>query len=125
VFDSFREPSFATARGRVSNRRLRFEAATVELDLQIDRRAGRLGLTGQVIDMHEPGARAVAGGRYLVVARDVALAAGETDATGEFTTVVEDRPGLVVLVATGGRAISFPLSASLDAGSDSALPAGE
>lgn len=121
VFDSLREPSFAAARGSLLSRRLRFEAPGLELDLQVEQENSRLRLTGQVIDTQERAARAVAGSRFLVMARDVTLAAGETDAIGEFTAQVEDRPGLVILIAAGGRALSFSVPAP-GAGSDRAVP---
>lgn len=119
VFDSLSEPSFAAARGSVTSRRLRYETAGLELDLEVERRSGRLVLTGQVIDMRGDEAHAASGSRFLVVAHDDTLAAGEVDAIGEFVAAVEDRPGLVIVVASAGRAISCavpPVAAGSAAG---------
>jgi len=109
VFDSLREPSFAAARGSVASRRLRYETADLELDLAVERRGGRLALTGQVIDSRGVEWNAASGSRFLVVAHDDTLAAGEADPIGEFSATVEDRPGIVILVSGRGRALSCAL----------------
>jgi anti-sigma factor RsiW len=113
VFDSLEQPSFAAARGVISGRRLRFEAAGLELDLLAERREGKGHLTGQVIKI-EGDARPVAGARFLVLTGGEFAAEGATDAIGEFTAVVDRMDEARVVVMDGEHAVTFPLPSNLD-----------
>ncbi len=118
IFDSLAQPAFAAARGTVTGRRLRFEAAGIELDLQLERPAGKIRLMGQLMETQAP-ARALAGARFIVLAGGAPVAEGTTDAIGEFTALVADHPKLSIVVAAGARAVTF----TIPAGGKSGAPA--
>jgi anti-sigma factor RsiW len=113
VFDSLDQPAFAAARGVMSGRRLRFEAAGLELDLLAERRGGKINLIGQVTRSAGQ-ARALAGARFLVLAGGKLIAQGITDAIGEFMTMMEATGEIRVVVIDGDRQVTFPLPANLD-----------
>ncbi len=125
VFDSSAQPAFAAARGTPAARRLRFAAEGLELDLEIDRRGGRSHLTGQLTRHSGTAVEALAGARYLVFAGDSPLVEGTTDALGEFTATIDDRPGLSLMAATEQRAVRFPLPTGLAAEDATAESGGE
>lgn len=114
VFDSLEQPAFATARGVLSGRRLRFEAQGLELDVLADRREGKVHLIGQVMTTGGD-ARALAGARYQVSASGKLVAQGITDAIGEFMAMMEGTGEFQVAVIVDERQVTFPLPSSLDA----------
>ncbi len=113
VFDSRQQPSFATARGVMSGRRLRFEAGGLELDLVAERHQGKGYLTGQVSRM-EAEARPVAGAHFLAIAAGRPPVEGTTDALGEFNIVVEHLDGVWLVIREGEQAVTFLLPTDLD-----------
>jgi len=114
VFDSLDQPAFATARGVLSGRRLRFEAQGLELDVLAERREGKVHLIGQVMTTGGE-ARALAGARYRVLATGKLVDQGITDAIGEFMAVVDRTGEIQIAVIDGERRVTFPLPTSLDA----------
>jgi hypothetical protein len=113
VFDSLAQPAFAAARGVMSGRRLRFEAAGLELDLLAERRAGESHLTGQVASITGK-VRPLTGARFLVLTGARMLEEGVTDSLGEFSVAVDRLDGVRLVVIDGDRAVTFPLPTNLD-----------
>lgn len=108
VFDSFARPreTFAGARSAPAARRIRFEAADLELDVLIETRGDRRRLTAQVLDLGgEP--TSLAGTGYLVSSGDRIEAEGEADAHGGFVREIATPGEIEIRVAAGRRMAVF------------------
>lgn len=108
VFDSFAGPGLAPAGVRSVDveRRMRFEAEGVELDVRVEP-LGRGGVvTGQFVTLGErPGPLAGAG--YLLTAGTADAVDGVTDELGEFTNELPRLEELRIRVRVGDRLVVF------------------
>ena len=91
-------------------RRLRFESADVELDLELEDEAGGVRVTGQFAAL-APEPRPLAEGRFLLVTSSGSWRDGTTDAVGEFDARLEDARDLQLRVVHGGKIVSFEVPA--------------
>jgi hypothetical protein len=112
VFDSSSQLAFATARGPVATRRLRFESDDLELDVQVEGRTGGGRITGQLLKTTGE-ARPLDNARFLVVAGRRPAAEGITDTLGEFTADIDPLDSIRIVIIDGGRAVSFVLPPTL------------
>ena len=103
-------PSLAGARGASTIRRLRFEARTFELDLQIES-SGRGGsLLGQLLVLKDP-VTPCAGARLLATSGTSHLAETVSDDLGEFSLSLPDFADLRLRISTGERVLVFDIPA--------------
>jgi hypothetical protein len=115
VLDTARGPgvAFAGARNAGLARRLRFEAAELELDVLVEAQGDIRHVTAQLLTLG-PDPSPLSGARFLLVAGGRLEAEGETDAHGELVRDVAGAGEIEIRVAWGRRLAVFRIPARID-----------